>query len=99
MGRKNDSPSSWSKLQGKMFFEFFGPEWEGKMVLCAFSSILESEMYVKLGMTFLWFRHLELGNEVSSRNFYLMHLLKKSLVEMVCPELGKPKNSALEIQD
>ncbi|RIA88856.1 hypothetical protein C1645_877094 [Glomus cerebriforme] len=29
------------------FFELFGLEWEGKMVLCAFSLILESEMVLQ----------------------------------------------------
>ncbi|RIA79808.1 hypothetical protein C1645_839882 [Glomus cerebriforme] len=38
------SPSSSIQTgKGKWFSELFSPEWEGKMVLCAFGSILESE--------------------------------------------------------
>ncbi|RIA79550.1 hypothetical protein C1645_840435 [Glomus cerebriforme] len=40
--------SSVQNEKGKRFSKLFGPEWEGKMVLCAFGSILELETYMKL---------------------------------------------------
>ncbi|RIA88084.1 hypothetical protein C1645_826852, partial [Glomus cerebriforme] len=89
------SPSS-SVQNGKRkrFSELFGPDWEEKTVLCAFSSILESEtVFLAFGLVHspsvralgIRKRFLDFisGMEVSSQNFHLMHLLKESLVETI----------------
>ncbi|RIA78859.1 hypothetical protein C1645_842190 [Glomus cerebriforme] len=56
------SSSVWTG-KGKRFSELFSLKWEGKMALCAFGSILESETVLfAFGLTLLRFGHLELGN-------------------------------------